>query len=403
LNKKPQLYVFNSTSKNTGNATNYRRFRFGLASSLLFDDVFYSFDHGTEDHGQIWWYDEYEISLGEPVGDLYSVSGKNKFLEDVWRRDYANGIALINTTKKTYDLDLGAEFEKISGKQDKSVNDGQVISRLKMGAMNAILLLKTLADLKETVFINGGFVKFFGYEGKKARNGFFVYDGLFKGGTKVYQGDLNGDGKEEKIMTNLNKMEIYNNDNVRIYNDFPFGPTYKGNLNFSVGNIYPGNEKQILIGGDKINQIAVMNYKGEFLTKPFAPLGKNQKGGFSVAIGDIDGNGSGENILGSMNAGKSEVVIFNQNFNRIVRRFYPYGTRDINGVNVAAGDTNGNKKDEIVSVPATGSKITVGIFDETGRRLNQFSAGDNSAKKGAVVMTADVNFDKIKEIIVTNL
>ncbi len=403
LNKNPQLYIFNGTSKNTGKNTNYRHFRFGLASSLLFDNIFYSFDHGTEDHGQIWWYDEYQVNLGNPINSFYSISGKAKFLDDVWRRDYANGIALINTTKKTYDLDLGGEFEKISGTQDKTVNNGEIVSRLKIGAMNAILLLKTIEDLKDSVFINGSFAKFFNYEGKKARNGFFTYDGLFRGSTKVYQGDLNGDGKEEKIMIYLNKMEIYNDESVRIYNNFPFGPTYRGNLNFTVGNIYPGKEKQILVSGDNINQVAVLNYKGEFLTKPFAPLGKNQKGGFSVAIGDVDGNGSGENILGTVNAGKSEVIIFNQNFTRINRRFFPYSTKDLNGVNIASGDVNGDKKDEIITVPAKGSKINVGIYSDSAKKLNEFSSGENSTKNGARVMVTDINFDNIKEIVVMNL
>ncbi len=403
LNKKPQLFIFNGTSKNTGNPANYRNFRFGLVSGLLFDDIFYSFDHGTEDHGQIWWYDEYEVNLGDPLTTYYSVSGKAKFLDDVWRRDYTNGVALINTTKKTHDIDLGAEYEKISGKQDKMVNDGKIVSQMKIGAMNAILLLKTFQDLKETVFVNGNFVRFFSYEGKKSRNGFFVYENNFKGGVKIYIGDLDGDGKEEKIMTNLNKMEIYNNEGIRIYNDFPFGTTFRGNLNFSVGNIYPGKEKQILVGGDIINQIAVLNFRGEFLVKPFAPLGKNQKGGFSVAIGDVDGNGSGENILGTINAGKSEVIIFNQSFSRISKRFFPYGTRDVNGVNVDSGDINGNKKDEIITVTGNGAKITVGIYDGNAKKLNQFISGDNVAKKGAIPATVDVNFDKIKEIAIINL
>jgi len=403
VNEQPQLYVFNGTSKNTGNAANYRRFRFGLASSLLLDDVFYSFDHGTENHGQIWWYDEYDIKLGEPLSVLYSIGGKSKFLNDVWRRDFVNGLALINTTQKTYEVDLGAEYEKISGKQDKAVNDGTIVSRLRLGAMNAILLLKTFQELKDTVFINGNFVKFFSYEGKKSRNGFFVYDGIFKGGVKVYKGDINGDGKEEKVMVNLNKMEIWSGDSIRVYNNFPLGTTFRGNLNFFVGNIYPGAEKQIVVSGDTINQVAILNSKGEFVTKPFYPLGKTHKGGFSVAIGDLDGNGSGENILGTLNNKQSEVVVFDQNFKKINKRFFPYGSKDVNGVNVYAGDVNGDLKDEIITAPAAGAKISIGIYNGVGKKINQFSSGDSSSKKGAIAVTVDVNFDKLKEIAVINL
>ncbi|HRY36404.1 MAG TPA: putative glycoside hydrolase [Candidatus Magasanikbacteria bacterium] len=403
FNLKPQIYVFNGTSKNTGNAANYRRFRFGLASSLLINNVFYSFDHGTENHGQIWWYDEYDIKLGEPQNEPYAIGGKTKYLDDVWRRDYTNGIALINTTKKTYEVDLGAEYEKISGKQDVAVNDGNVVSRLRLGALNAILLLKTFQELKETVFINGNFVKFFSYEGKKSRNGFFVYDKDFRGGVKIYRGDIDGDDKEEKITAYLNKLEVYNGKGERIYNDFPFGTTFRGNLNFFVGNIYPGKEKQIIIGGDTSNQVAVLNYKGETLIKPFFPLGKTYKGGFSVAIGDIDGNGSGENILGTINAGKSEVIIFNQNFTKISKRFYPFTVKDASGVNISAGDVNGDLKEEILAVPAKGKKINAFVFSGTGKKINEIIVGENASGKGAAIFSVDVNFDKLKEITVTNL
>ncbi|EKD43157.1 MAG: hypothetical protein ACD_72C00424G0002, partial [uncultured bacterium] len=97
LNAKPQLYVFNANTANTGNRNDYARMRFGLASSLILDNIYFSFDFGDKDHNQIWWYDEYDAKLGDPQGAAVSASGQYVFNNsEVWRREYEHGVALVN-------------------------------------------------------------------------------------------------------------------------------------------------------------------------------------------------------------------------------------------------------------------------------------------------------------------
>ena len=112
-NLRPQIYVFNANTGNTGKSDNYRRMRFGLASSLVAGDVYFSFDYGSKDHAQVWWYDEYNVKLGDPTSDPAALNGGSKYTKDVWRRDYTHGLALVNATEQSQEVDLGGDYEKL--------------------------------------------------------------------------------------------------------------------------------------------------------------------------------------------------------------------------------------------------------------------------------------------------
>ena len=58
--------------------------RLGLTLSLLFDNTYFAYDFGPRDHGQAWWYSEYDVELGEPLGEYYEVDG-------AYWREYENG------------------------------------------------------------------------------------------------------------------------------------------------------------------------------------------------------------------------------------------------------------------------------------------------------------------------
>jgi hypothetical protein len=61
------------------------KMRLGLTLSLLNDNTYFTYDFGPRDHGQAWWYDEYDVELGEPIGEYYEVEG-------AYWREFENGI-----------------------------------------------------------------------------------------------------------------------------------------------------------------------------------------------------------------------------------------------------------------------------------------------------------------------
>lgn len=64
-----------------------KRMRLGLTLSLLNENTYFAYDFGPRDHGQAWWYPEYDVDLGEPLGDYYKK-------DNAYWREFENGIVV---------------------------------------------------------------------------------------------------------------------------------------------------------------------------------------------------------------------------------------------------------------------------------------------------------------------
>lgn len=399
----PTTPIIGNTAPNTNGQLDYRNMRFGLGSALL-ENGYYALDAGDQTHRERWWYDEYDLNLGQPLSEAVSLSGIKKYAKDLWRRDFENGIVLVNPTMKDMEIDLGTDFEKIFGRQDPYVNDGKIVSKITIKARDSLILLKTFQTLNNVFFVNGNFVRFYFYDGKKARNGFFAFDKDYPGGAKIYYGDTNGDGKNEKMIVTKKKLEILNADGGRWYNEFPLGFAIKSDLQISVGKLYPGKQKTLLATSFTANKIALLNYHGKVLKEEFYPLGKKYTGGFTGAIGDLENDGAGEIILGTGKGKVGEVLIFDQNLKRIKKRFYPYGNKYLSGVYVAVGDVNKDGKTEIITAPIDNLKTNIRVFDVKGKLLKEFKDTSTFTNKtGVYIEAVDVDFDGFPELMTTSV
>lgn len=401
-NRTPQLYVFNANTNNTGKSDDYKRMRFGIASSLLLDNVYFSFDYGTTNHAQVWSYDEYDVSLGDPVGQARSQNNYSVFKDDVWRRDYNRGLAIVNPTAQAKEIDLGGDYEKVFGKQDPDVNDGTIVSSLKLASKDGLIMLKTFQSLSGIPFTNGGFARFYDREGHMARNGLFTYAEKFSGGAKVFQGDINGDAAEETVVADGPKLRILNSRGQSWFSYYPFGGNYTGRLNFSVGKT-PGQQTSfIILSGDRGGRAVLYNYHGAVINEEIAPLGKKYYGGFSVASGNLYGN-AGNVILGWTDAaGRTEIIIYNDNAAKVLQKIV-FTDKAVSGkAAIAAGDIDGDGLDEVIAKVRANNKETIRIFDSAGKLLNQFKTTPAFGGAAVDIGALDVNFDGKDEIVLMN-
>ena len=60
------------------------KMRLGLTLSLLNDNTYFAYDFGPRDHGQAWWFPEYDADLGNPLGNYYEKDG-------AYWREFENG------------------------------------------------------------------------------------------------------------------------------------------------------------------------------------------------------------------------------------------------------------------------------------------------------------------------
>ena len=54
---------------------NLTKMRLGLTLSLLYNNTYFAYDFDPRDHGQAWWYPEYDVTLGAPLGECYEKYG----------------------------------------------------------------------------------------------------------------------------------------------------------------------------------------------------------------------------------------------------------------------------------------------------------------------------------------
>ncbi len=407
----PRLNIINANTANlgtparssepseAGGQNNFKEFRFGLASALLLDGH-YAFDFGDTAHAQTWWYDEYNIELGKPLGAALSLNNKQKFEEDVWRREYENGIALTNATSLPQDIDLGGEYEKIIGTQDSAVNDGSIVSQVNLPAKDGLIMLRTFQTLKNIVFANGNFIRFFDKNGNRVRNGLFVYENGVPGGAKIYHGDLDGSGTEEKIIATSQKLGIFNSSGGTWLSDWPFGRNYTGEVRLTVGRLSDSQENSTITSQNKGGQINIYNYHGGIVKENIFPLGKTYKTGLAVAIA---GAGNNSKIIVGAGGGKfPEVIVYNNILSKISRRFF-VDTKKLKGsFSLASGDINGDGAPEIIVALDFGKTKQIKTYSLAGKLLSQFkiTAGFNTSQTS--VGAADVNFDGVDEIILMN-
>ncbi|MBV8959985.1 MAG: hypothetical protein JO087_14555, partial [Actinobacteria bacterium] len=124
----------------------------------------------------------------------------------------------------------------------------------------------------------------------------------------------------------------------------------------------------------------------------------NGTGGASVAVGDVEGNGTPDIVVGSGPGHSPMVWVFKQN-GTPVTSFVPYDPNFKGGVNVAAADVTGDSKAEIITGAGSGGGPHVRIFNGSGQAVGGFFAYDPAFHGGVNVAGGDLNGGGKAEIV----
>ncbi len=124
------------------------------------------------------------------------------------------------------------------------------------------------------------------------------------------------------------------------------------------------------------------------------PFPESFTGGISVAAGDVSGDGVADIVVGAGTGGGPNVKVFDGRTGAEIRSFFAYDSNFRGGVNVATGDVNGDGLSDVVTSPVSGGGPNVKVFDgATGGALASFWAYASNVVGGVNVAAGDVDGD----------
>ncbi|MBI4135529.1 S8 family serine peptidase [Candidatus Uhrbacteria bacterium] len=234
---------------------------------------------------------------------------------------------------------------------------------------------------------------------------FSAYADNFRGGVRVAAGDIDGDGSQEIVagagFGGGPHVRVFESNGTVVGSFFAYDPRFRGGVNVAVGDLNGNGIAEIVTaagpGGGP--HIRIFDAQGNVLGSFFA-YDKHLRGGVQLAVGDLDGDGVSEIIAapGKGTGYGGEVRVFDARGN-LKRRLQAYPSNFTGGVNVAAGDLDGDGRAEIVTAPIDATSPEVRVYSAEGSWLRAFLAYQGGYQGGVNVAVGDVDGDGISEII----
>jgi autotransporter-associated beta strand protein len=239
------------------------------------------------------------------------------------------------------------------------------------------------------------------------RFSFFAYDPGFRGGVTVATADVNGDGVDD-IITGAGPgggphVKVFDGVNLNLLRSFfAYAPEFRGGVNVAAGDVNGDGRADIITGAGAgggphviVNDAATLA-----LLASFYAYDPSFIGGVNVAAGDVNGDESIDVVTGAGPGGGPHVKVFDIRNNTTVLDFFAYMADFMGGVYVAAGDVNGDGRADIITGGGFCAAPNVKVFSgATGQIMRLITPFAPTFIGGVRVGSADLNGDGIFEVL----
>lgn len=207
--------------------------------------------------------------------------------------------------------------------------------------------------------------------------GIFPYGTAYSGGAFVAAGNIYDSQPGDEIIVSPQSgsrpVKVYAGNGTRMLKFYPYGTGYTGGVQVAAGDVVGRPEAEIVtVRATSSSLVRIFNGRGRLLRQFTAFSGP----GAFITVGNTDGIGKMEIIVGSGSSQGAKVKIFAGQEGILEAVFKAYGD-DGAAIRVGAVDWDGDGRAEILTVPGRGSP-KVKLFDGlTLKELDAFFAGGN--------------------------
>jgi hypothetical protein len=197
---------------------------------------------------------------------------------------------------------------------------------------------------------------------------------------------------------------INTNTNQEVFRFMPFEQSFRGGVSVAVGDLVGDETPDIVVAAASQGGPRVAIYDGATgqVAKDFFVFEPTFTGGVSVAVGDVNGDGANDLVVGAGTGGGPRVVALDVETGNTLHDFFAFEHTFRGGVNVSAGDVNGDGRADLIIGAALGGAPRVMAFDgtDTGNILLNFFAYDSKFRDGVNVSAADVTGDGVADLLI---
>jgi uncharacterized protein YkwD len=227
-------------------------------------------------------------------------------------------------------------------------------------------------------------------------------------GVHVATGDVNGDGYDDLIVSAGSgggpEVKVYDGKTGALIRDFyAYNSVFKGGVNVAVADVDGDGKADVVTGtGPGVAaHVEVFSGADNHLMDSFLAYNAGFLGGVNVAAGDVNGDGRADIVTGTGAGGSPHVEAFDGRSLQEFRSFFAYAPGFMGGVNVAVGDVDGDGKADIITGAGAGGGPDVEVFSGADNHIETaFYAFSGNFTGGVSVATAFVTGTDALDLIV---